>query len=91
MTSIHGSSLTWAVVETRLIIVCITVGGWAVAMNVLHVTGLDNRAVAALGRLDWRCWAAHVHSGLVKLRQAETEGWREVPLLAGGQATHNLN
>ena len=76
--------------QTSFIIIGITVSSWAVGMNVLDITGLNDRATAALGGLDWRCWAAHVHPRFVKLRQTKSVRRWEVPLLAGRQATYKL-
>ena len=81
---------TWAVVEAGRVVVGVAVGRRAAAMDGLNVGSTDDRAVAALGRLDWRRWAAHEHSWLVDFRLSEAPRRREVPLLAGGQAGNDL-
>ena len=62
---------TWAVVEAGRVVVGVAVGRRADAMDGLNVGSTDDRAVAALGRLDWRRWAAHEHSWLVDFRLSE--------------------
>ena len=72
------------------IVVGVAVGRRAAAVHGLDVAGLDDRAAAALRGLDRRCRAAHEHAGLVDLRLAEAVRGREVPLLAGRQASDHL-
>ena len=76
--------------KSSCIVVGVAVGRRTAAVHGLDVAGLDDRAAAALRGLDWRGWAAHEHAGLVDLRLAEAVRGREVPLLAGRQASDHL-
>ncbi len=72
------------------VVVSVAVSRGAVGVHGLDVGRLDDRPVAALGRLDGRRRAAHHHARVLNLGKAETVGRGEVPLLAGGEAGHNL-
>ncbi len=72
------------------IVISITVSCRAAVMNGLDIVGLNHGAVAALGGLNGWGWAAHVDARLLNFGQTKTVGWREVPLFARREASHNL-